>query len=171
MATWTLAKKELRLLLRDYRALVILLAMPLIFILVLGVSVGEGFGQKTDDRLRVSLVNLDEGTKDPAQSTIAPFGDEPWSEVVQRDLAQTGGIRVEVIPTVDEAEDLVARGKRSAVLVFGPGFSQKIARCSFLDTGINPLYRDGVNVQRRFPGEPSKMGELDVELIVDPAQL
>ena len=36
MASWTLAKKELRLLLRDYRALMILLAMPLIFILVLG---------------------------------------------------------------------------------------------------------------------------------------
>ena len=30
MATWTLARKEIRLLLRDYRALVILLAMPLI---------------------------------------------------------------------------------------------------------------------------------------------
>src|SRR5262245_43272391 len=61
MATWTLAKKELRLLLRDYRALIILLAMPLIFILVLGVSVGEGFGKKPDDRLRVSVLNLDKG--------------------------------------------------------------------------------------------------------------
>jgi ABC-type Na+ efflux pump permease subunit len=61
MATWTLAKKEIRLLLRDYRALVILLAMPLIFILVLGLSVGEGFGQKSDARLRVSVLNLDKG--------------------------------------------------------------------------------------------------------------
>ena len=61
MAGWTLAKKELRLLARDYRALLILLAMPLIFILVLGISVGEGFGNKPDDRLRVSVVIEDEG--------------------------------------------------------------------------------------------------------------
>ena len=61
MVTWILAKKDLRLLVRDPRAVVILLAMPLIFILVLGVSLGEGFGQKPDDRLRVSIVHLDEG--------------------------------------------------------------------------------------------------------------
>src|SRR3954468_9713381 len=61
MVIWTLARKDLRLLVRDPRALVILLAMPLIFILVLGVSLGEGFGQKPAERLRVSVLNLDEG--------------------------------------------------------------------------------------------------------------
>jgi ABC-type multidrug transport system permease subunit len=61
MVIWTLAKKDLRLLLRDARAMIILLAMPLIFILVLGVSLGEGFGQKAEDRLRVSVLVLDEG--------------------------------------------------------------------------------------------------------------
>lgn len=61
MVIWTLARKDLRLLVRDPRALIILLAMPLIFILVLGVSLGEGFGQKPAERLRVSVVNLDEG--------------------------------------------------------------------------------------------------------------
>src|SRR5439155_25654952 len=60
MVIWTLARKDLRLLVRDARALVILLVMPLIFILVLGVSLGEGFGQKPEDRLRVSVLNLDE---------------------------------------------------------------------------------------------------------------
>ena len=39
--------------------MVILLAMPLIFILVLGISLGEGFGKKAT--LRVSVVNLDRG--------------------------------------------------------------------------------------------------------------
>src|SRR5262245_56053209 len=61
MLTWILAKKDLRVLLRDRRAMVILLAMPLIFILVLGLSLGEGFGQKPDDRLRVSIVDEDRG--------------------------------------------------------------------------------------------------------------
>jgi len=61
MAIWTLAKKDFRLVFRDTRALVILLAMPLIFVLVLGVSVGEGFGRKAADRLRVTVLNLDRG--------------------------------------------------------------------------------------------------------------
>src|SRR5213592_3362545 len=100
---WTLAKKDLRLLLRDRRAVVILLAMPFIFILVLGLSLGEGFGQKPDDRLRISLVDLDEGIRDPNIAKIAPHGAEAWSKVVQQDLAQTAGIRVEIIPTLEEA--------------------------------------------------------------------
>src|SRR5947209_14348964 len=62
---WTLAKKDLRLLMRDRRAVVILLAMPFIFILVLGLSLGEGFGQKPDERMRVSLVDLDQGYVEP----------------------------------------------------------------------------------------------------------
>jgi len=61
MVIWTLARKDLRLLIRDARALVILLVMPLIFILVLGLSLGEGFGQKAEDRLRISILNQDEG--------------------------------------------------------------------------------------------------------------
>src|SRR4051794_14693048 len=61
MVIATLARKDLRLLLRDPRALVILLAMPLIFIAVLGISLGDGFGQKPADRLRVSILILDQG--------------------------------------------------------------------------------------------------------------
>src|SRR5262245_20952018 len=61
MATWTLASKDLRLLLRDRRAALLLLALPLLFILVLGLLLGENFGQKADDRQRVSVVDLDAG--------------------------------------------------------------------------------------------------------------
>src|SRR5262245_59334282 len=88
---WTLAKKELRLLLRDPKAAVILLVMPFLFILVLGVSLGEGFGQKPDDRLRISIVELDRGPPrgaDPrvlGASTVglgaSPAGMAPFSAV------------------------------------------------------------------------------------------
>ena len=46
--------------------LVILLAMPVVFILVLGLSLGEGFGHTPDDRMRMSIVKLDRGYSDPA---------------------------------------------------------------------------------------------------------
>src|SRR5262245_6591484 len=129
MTILTLAAKDLRLLLRDRRALVILLAMPFIFILVLGLSLGEGFGRKPDDRLRVSLVNLDQGDRlarlrEAGAAVTAPLNPlggsalaslnriqappaEPWAKVVQRDLEDTGGIRVELVPDEATARRLI----------------------------------------------------------------
>ena len=152
MAIWTLASKDLRLLLRDRRAALLLLALPLLFILVLGLLLGESFGQKPDDRVRVSLVDLDSGS--------GLIAGEPWSRVVQRDLAETAGIRLEIIGSRDEAGRLIADHKRSAVLIFEPTFTDKINRCSFLVDGINPFHRDGVNLKM-----------LDVEVLRDDTQL
>ncbi len=172
MAIGTLAWKDMRLLMRDTRSAIILMAMPLIFIMVLGLALGEGFGQKPDDRLRVSVVNLDQGATqfryrwmvcgfmqgwDFEQSlgrlaalytakTLMP-PEEPWSEAVLRDLAETAGIRVELIADLATAKELVRSGQRSAVIVFHPEFSEKITRCSFLADGLNPFYRDGVYLQ------------------------
>jgi ABC-type transport system involved in multi-copper enzyme maturation permease subunit len=233
MALWTLAAKDLRLLLRDRRSAVILLAMPLIFILVLGLSLGEGFGQKQDERLRVSIVKLDHGDlrlrcqyagaayamqgsldsllgslawqrvtdlrsgsgkdwphPERMQYAAAPYAmhgsldsflgsvawlhltrqrgeekarewplREPWVEAVQRDLAETAGIKVEIIPTLEEAEALVRDGQRPAIIVFQPTFSEKVTSCSFLADGINPFYRDGI-----------KLEEVDVQLLSDRTQ-
>lgn len=158
MLIWILAKKDLRLLLRDPRAMVVLLAMPLIFIMVLGLSLGEGFGQKPDDRLRISIVDLDEGFQEPNAKPDVPK--EPWAKIVERDLAQTAGIRVEMIGSLADAEQLVKNGKRSAVLVFGPKFSERVTTSSFLPGGVNPLFRDGVDIE-----------ELDAHLLRDPTQL
>jgi ABC-2 type transport system permease protein len=201
MAIRTIAKKEWRLLLRDPRASLILLAMPFVFILVLGLSLGEGFGQKPDERLRVSLVDLDAGYTEPsviyreimARFAVIPqpagmppaipeadstglslawasqatrFPQESWAKVVQRDLAETAGIRVEVIDkesaeaTLQEAQNLVDHSQRSAILVFGPEFSKRVSQSSFLAQGINPFYRDGV-----------RLDELDATILRDPTQL
>jgi ABC-2 type transport system permease protein len=182
MAILILAAKDLRLLLRDRRALTILLAMPVIFILILGLLLGEGFGQKPDNRLRVSIVDLDEGNRfsllreatapliglnGNALGTAALIGanrltrppDEPWSQVVLRDLKETANIRVEVIPDRATAGELVRDTKRSAVLVFQPTFSEKVTACSFLADGINPFYREGVDLTM-----------LDSEFLRDPTQ-
>ncbi len=161
MPIWTLAIKDLRLLARDTRAAVIMLAMPLVFILVLGLSLGETFGQKPDNRLRVYVVVLDEGLPDYPPNS---FPGRPWSQVVLDDLSTTAGIRVETMDRAT-AERMIARGESAAVLVLGPGFSRRLQRCSFLadrflnQPGINPFYRDGVN-----------LGELDVQFLTDPTQ-
>jgi ABC-type multidrug transport system permease subunit len=167
MPVFTLAAKDLRLLLRDPRSAVILLLMPLVLTLVMGLALGEGFGEKADDRLRVSVVILDGGLPAKAGRT---FPAKPWSELVLDDLAADpdgtgGGIRVEVIGTREEAEKLVAGGKRPAVLVFEAPFSDRMDRASFLAAPgfepVNPLGRDGVVLERvgltvlRDPTQPT----------------
>ena len=77
MPIWIVAKKDLRLLLRDTRAAIILMAMPVVFILVLGMALGESFGQKPDDRLRISIVDEDAGLPDK------PWYWMRWSLVVR----------------------------------------------------------------------------------------
>ncbi|MCE9563488.1 MAG: ABC transporter permease [Planctomycetes bacterium] len=158
MPVLTLAAKDLRLLLRDARSAVILLVTPLVLILVLGLALGESFGEKPDDRLRISVVNLDRGL--PGKQT---FPDKPWSEVVMDDLTATAGIRLEIITDRAEAEKLIARNRRAAVIVFEPDFSEKMNRCSFLTQAtpppINPFDRDGV-----------RMAEVGLSLLKDDTQ-
>ena len=163
MPIWTLAKKDLRLLLRDTRAAIILLTMPVVFILVLGLALGESFGQKPDDRLRISVVDEDGGLP----PNPGPFPGKKWSQVVIDDLARTGGIRVEAIPTRAQAEKLVRDGKCAAVLIFTSDFSRRVHNCSFLEKtfldgkeGTNPFFRDGVDSR-----------ELGLEVIEDQKQV
>jgi len=183
MAILILAKKDLRLLLRDRRAVTILLAMPIIFILIFGMLLGEGFGRRPDERLRVSIVDLDQGNRFTlVRESVAHLSgvngnvlaalalaqanavhrppDEPWSQVVLRDLKETANIRVEIIPTRETAAELVRDTKRAAVFVFQPTFSEKVTACSFLADGINPFYREGVNLRM-----------LDSEILRDETQV
>src|SRR6202007_1437132 len=106
MSTRTLAAKDFRLLRRDYRSAIILLLTPLVFVAVLSLVVGQGFGQKPDNRLRVSVVNRDAGLPPDAGS----FPGRPWSEVVLADLAGTADIRIEMIESRELAEQLVRDG-------------------------------------------------------------
>jgi ABC-type Na+ efflux pump permease subunit len=162
MAIWTLAGKDLRLLLRDTRAAIILLLIPPVFMFVLGLIMGESVVQKPDSRLRVSIVDEDIGPP-------APFGPHPklrWSEIVLKDLNESGGINVEVIPNREEAKRLRDRGKRAAIVIFHPQFSQKVNSCSFMEKeftggqqGINPFFRDGMD-----------FNALNLELMEDPKQ-
>src|SRR6266852_3062526 len=114
MATWILAKKELRLLLRDRRAALLLVVMPLLFILILGLLLGETFGQKPDDSTHVLVADLNQG------SGLRPG--EPWSKVVIRELTETAGIKVHINDSLEETKRLVAEHKRPAVLNFKPTF-------------------------------------------------
>jgi hypothetical protein len=120
--------------------------------------------------------------------------------VVRRDLAETAGIRVEVIPSLREAQELVRDGKRAAVLVFHADFSKRVSRSSFLAGGRHQLFlwasffpRPGLPVNLALNGlfdehqdalplylqdginpfyrDGVRLGQLHVEVLRDPTQL
>ncbi len=159
-AILTLAAKDLTLIRRDPRAAVILLVMPILLVLVLGVTVGGAFDPNKKEQLRISVVNLDVGL--PADA--GPFPDRPWSQFLLDDFAGTADIKVESIATREEAERLVRSGERAVVIVLESDFSDRMHRCSFVGeplkkNPINPLYRDGMNT-----------GKVGVTVLRDPTQ-
>lgn len=155
-AVWALTRKELRLLVRDRLAAALLLALPLIFVAMLGLILGESFGQKPDHTMRLSIVDLDEGVG---------LGGKSWAHWVRQDLMETPGIRLEVIQDRETAERLIREHRRAAVLVLRPNFSERLNRCSFLDTpdSVNPFHREGIHLN------PEQV-DLGVEMLRDPTQ-
>ena len=89
MPILTIAVKDLRLLIRDPRSAVILFLMPLVMILVLGLALGDVFSQKPDDRIRISVLVLDEGLA----GSLATAGPCAFIEVVRRGTGGSHGYR------------------------------------------------------------------------------
>jgi ABC-type Na+ efflux pump permease subunit len=166
MAVWALARKELLLLVRDRLAAGVLLIMPLVFVAVLGLILGENFGQKTDDTLRLTILDLDEGTSDLRDEK---GGKHSWAHWVIQDLKDTPGIRLEMLPRQDgreTAEELIREHKRASILVLRPDFSKRVTACSFLDEpgSVNPFHREGVHLK------PTPEVDLGLEVLADPTQ-
>src|SRR5262249_44571003 len=132
----------------------------ILFILVLGLLLGESFGQKPDDTLRVSLVDLDRGKG---------LHGKPWAHWVQTDLSETPGIRIEIIPGRAEAEALIREHRRAAILVLEEDFSDRINQCSFLDTpgSINPFFREGVDLKKVRATLLKDKGQLSAAAIIE----
>ena len=133
MIIWSLAKKEMRLLLRDRMAVVVLLGMPLVFILLWGLMLGENFGQKNaDEKLRIYLVDLDQG------DGLSPG--VPWSNEVYKDLNETAGIHVEPVPSVERGGAPASASTRSPPSSSSSRVSATASTsCSFLDRRHQPL--------------------------------
>jgi ABC-type Na+ efflux pump permease subunit len=162
-AVWALARKELLLLARDRVAAGVLLLMPLVFVAVLGLILGENFGQKADETLRLSILDLDTGVSDLRDEGGRQ---RSWAYWVIQDLKDTPGIRLEAIPDRETAEELVRSHKRASILVLRPDFSQRVSACSFLDEpgSVNPFHREGVHLK------PTKEVDLGLEVLTDPTQ-
>lgn len=117
--TWLLARKDLLLQLRDRKALLIMLAMPLVFIAIIGFSVGELDGWQGETQgLKIAVV-------DECQ-------DELSAKVISA-LTQREGVHVELVTDRDAAESRVQRQLSDVGLLVGPSFRMKSDQLNLSD--------------------------------------
>ena len=95
MKSWEITKKDIRLLTRDARALFVLLVLPMIFITIIGLTMGKLFGwRNTNQILRIGVVNsiaYDEiggpgwDDDDDDAKSVAPAGEAEADESTAKD--------------------------------------------------------------------------------------
>jgi len=112
MGAWEITLKDLRLILKDRGALYTLLALPVVFIAILGVSTGQ-------------LITTHESAK------LVKIGvvDEDGGEIAERifhDLSRIGGLQVEKVVDRDEANIRLQDGRSSVVVILGGEFQNRI---------------------------------------------
>lgn len=139
MGVWEITVKDLRLILKDRGALYTLLALPVVFIAILGMSTGELITtHEASKLLKIGVVNENS---------------EPVSEEVFRSLSSIGGIKAVKVSDRNEARLRLQDGRSSVVVILGKDFDTKI---------------DDLNLRDIFNTEHGKLSrgvsELDVHV-------
>ena len=154
MKAWVITKKDLRLLVRDRRALAVLLFLPLIFITIIGLTTGKLLGwQNRNRRLRIAVVdavaynkigsrefNRDDDPDDPdSDDAVESSDDEKRKDrkiarnlvvKLMNRLQQRQGIDVLLAETAEQATRMEHAGEVTAALVIGPDFYRRVTRLS-----------------------------------------
>ena len=119
MNAWQITLKDLRLLLRDRRTLFILVALPLIFITILGLSTGQFLTKQDQNQLiQIAIVNEDPG------ELATQFADN---------LRQKAGLDSKLVEHREEAVAKLETGLFMAVISIGPKFHERVEELTVAD--------------------------------------
>src|SRR5262249_4239193 len=114
-----ITRKDLLLLYRDRRTLSVLVALPLAFISILGLSTGQLFSQAQKARtIRVAVVDAD---------------DSPLSKLIIAELDKIKALEVKEVSERAAAKKELAEGKTDALLYIGPGYDDKVRELELYD--------------------------------------
>ncbi len=111
-----ITRKDLTLLVRDRRALVVLLALPMAFICILGLSTGRLLGWRNDNQL------LKLGVVDNCGSRHSGL-------VIER-MQAIDGIKTVRVASLDQVEEQLSDRDLTAAVVIGVGFESKVETLS-----------------------------------------
>jgi ABC-2 type transport system permease protein len=128
----TLALKDLRLLSRDYFGLFWIFVFPMLFALFFGSVMGGGGGQTS-----MTIALVDEDQSDGSKAFI-------------QKLSEKDTLKVELVASRGEAEELVRKGKRAAYVLLLKGFSESGGFFGKKTTGIELGYDPGRKADAGF---------------------
>jgi len=118
MNAWRITWKDLRVLWRDRRSFVILVALPLVFITIIGLSTGQLLGwRNSNSELRIAVVNRD---------------DRALSRSIVARLQRQHGLQIS-ISTPRESRSLLDTGRCSGIVEFGSGFQARVDEVRTID--------------------------------------
>jgi ABC-2 type transport system permease protein len=112
MGIWEITIKDLRLILKDRGALYTLLALPVVFIAILGMSTGQLITtHEAAKLLKIGIVDENQGF---------------LAENVFSNIAAIGGLKAEKVSDRDEARLRLQDGRSSVVVYIGKEFDSKV---------------------------------------------
>src|SRR6516164_3594618 len=126
MELWKISRKDMRILIRDRRTLFSLVALPLLFITILGLSAGQLFSESDEaKKIRVGVVNQD----------VSELSAKLITEVLKVDA-----LNVTELEDPEKGKDLLADGKIEVLAIIGPRFHELVGQLDpgdlvFLETG------------------------------------
>jgi len=139
MNAWQVTSKDVKLLIRDRRTVFVLIALPLVFITILGMSTGQLFSQREKARkVRLGVVNED-------QSELAG---KLLTEVYKLDALET-----QELSRREEAKHMLVDGDIDVFVIIGPHYHERVED---LDVG-DLFYAD----QGKLAGD---LRNLDIEV-------
>jgi ABC-2 type transport system permease protein len=150
MKFWTITTKDLRLLVRDRRALITLVLLPLVFISIIGLTTGQILGWRGSNQIiRIAAVDavaydnvIGEGLRSNAEER------QRARNLVVRLLNQIQehkGLRVEEVATREDAERMYRDADANVALIIGPEFYDRVQALDManleaeLDNGMSGL--------------------------------
>lgn len=143
MNFWKITRKDIRLLLRDRRALLVLIALPLTFISILGFTTGQLFSQKEKGKkYRLGVVNEDKSE---------------LSEKLLDEVRKIAALDVSEIDDLDAGRELLADGKIEVLAHIGPRYRDLVDELDVADV----FYPD----QGKLAG---KLRHLDIDVRAGP---
>ena len=119
MNAWQITLKDLRLLQRDRRTLFILVALPLIFITILGLSTGQFLTMQDKNQLiQIAIVNADKGD---------------LARQFAENLRTKDGLDAKLVVDRDEAVAKLETAVYMAVISIGPKFQERVEELTIAD--------------------------------------
>ena len=119
MSFWKITKKDVRLQLRDKRALFVLIALPLTFISILGLTTGQLFSEKEKGKkYRLGVVDQDQSK---------------YSEKLLAEVRKIEALDMTEIDDLTAAREMLADGKIEVLAHIGPDYSKRIDELNLAD--------------------------------------